>query len=44
MRELEEIIIRTIAEYGLKGERSPEKPEFGWMLANHMPVRFAQWV
>lgn len=23
MRELEEIIIRTIAEYGLKGERSP---------------------
>jgi lipoyl(octanoyl) transferase len=44
MRNLEEVIIRTIAEYGLKGERSPEKQESGWMWENLMQERSAQWV
>jgi hypothetical protein len=37
MRNLEEVIIRTIAEYGLKENVPKEKPEFGWMLENLMP-------
>lgn len=50
MRELEEIIIRTIAEYGLKGERSPEtefwldvgKPYARKICA--MGVKASRWV
>ena len=51
MRELEEIIIRTIAEYGLKGERSPGetgvsldvgKPYAGKICA--MGVKASRWV
>jgi lipoyl(octanoyl) transferase len=43
LRLLEEMIILTLAEYGLKAERSPGETGVGWMLARHLPEKFVLW-
>ena len=44
LRSLEEVIILTIAAYGLKGERSAVKPVFGWMRAlREEKEKFVPW-
>lgn len=44
LRFLEEMIILTLAEYGLKAERSQVKQEFGLMLEHLLLEKYALWV
>lgn len=44
LRYLEEAIILTLAEYGLKTERSPGKQVFGSMWVLHLLEKFVLWV